>query len=197
LTDAILCDLVQHLPMRSLDNGRPARLSLGQQAFGILRLDTPTYRDVVQERSTGKNSLVILLTATALSAVGLMFSSDSKVEGLVKGALGVLVGWIIPALVIPLLTQLIAKQKLAVSTAFRLTGFTSMFAFGGVLGLIPGVGIIGVAAGAILAPVGNSVGIREAIKSSMKRAVMIAFVAAFIEVGVAEVLDRILSPILN
>jgi hypothetical protein len=183
--------------MRTSDDGPLANHSLRQQTFGILRLSTPTYRAVVKDRTTFRNSVLIMLTATGLSAFGLSLSSDSKVQGLVKGALAVIVGWIIPAFAIPLLTQLIAKRKMEFSAALRLTGFTSIFAFGGVLGLIPGVGVIGVAAGAILAPVGNTIGIREGIRVATIRAFIIAFLAALIEVGVAELLDRLVSPVLR
>jgi hypothetical protein len=183
--------------MRSSENELPANYSLGQQVLGTLFLKAPTYRCVVEDRSTKRNSILIMLAATALSAVGLSFSADERLQGLVQGALAVVVGWIVPALVIPLLTQLVVKKKMEISSALRLTGFTSVFAFGGALGFIPGVGIIGVIAGALLAPVGNTIGVREAIHVSTKRAAIIAFLAAFTEVGVAEILDRFLSPILK
>jgi hypothetical protein len=189
--------LVQNPFMKSSEDELPANYSLGRQVLGILCLKAPTYRCVVEDRSTKRNSILIMLAATALSAVGLSFSAEGRLQGLVQGALAVVVGWIVPALLIPLLTQLIAKKKMEISSALRLTGFTSVFAFGGALGFIPGVGIIGVVAGAVLAPVGNTLGVREAIQVGTKRAAIIAFLAAFTEVGVAEILDRFLSPILQ
>jgi Yip1 domain len=198
LGDVVVGALMQNPWMKSSENELPANYSLGQQVLGVLFLKAPTYRCVVEDRSTKRNSIVIMLAATALSAVGLSFSADERLQGLVQGALAVVVGWIVPALVIPLLTQLMAKKKkMEISSALRLTGFTSVFAFGGALGFIPGVGIIGVVAGALLAPVGNTIGVREAIHVSTKRAAIIAFLAAFTEVGVAEILDRFLSPILK
>jgi hypothetical protein len=171
--------------------------SLGSQLIGVLGLKAPMYRRIVEDPTTKRNSIVVMAIASVLSAIGLMVSSESKVQGVVQGVLAVVVGWVVAALAISLLSRLIARRKLAISVALRLTGFTSVFAFVGILGLIPGVGVIGVALGALLAPVGNSIGIREAIRVHIIKAVVIGFLAAFVEVGVAEIVDRTLSPILR
>jgi Yip1 domain len=197
LADGNCGDVIHPRTMKTSELESPVQNTLAQQAIGIMRLDVPTYRSVVEDRTTFAYAVAVVLIASGLSAIGLMFGSEGRLQGAVKGVLAVVVGWIVAALAITLFARLLARREVEFLTALRLTGFTSVFAFGGVFGLIPGVGIIGVAAGALLAPVGNTLGIREAIRVSKKKALLIAVLAAFADVGVAEILDRALSPIFS
>jgi Yip1-like protein len=117
--------------------------TLVERAIGAARLDPATYEEVESDTDALGQAMTVVVVAAIASGIGSAVASGGHGFGLVRGAIGALVGWFVWAFTVYVVgTRLLpqAETKADLGELLRTTGFASAPGVIGILGIVPVVG---------------------------------------------------------
>ncbi len=117
--------------------------SFVQRVIGAARLDAATYEEVEADPGAMGQAVGVILGVSVAAGIGAI--GDEQGPGLVVGAIGSLVGWLLWAAITWLVgTRVLptAQTQADFGQLLRTLGFSAAPGFLMVLGVVPGIGIV-------------------------------------------------------
>jgi hypothetical protein len=156
--------------------------------FRVFRLDATVFREIAEDKGAMSQAAIVVVVVFFLSAIGSAIGAAIAGSGAILSffvtlLMGVLISWLLWAVLTYFVGTLLFKGKTDIPEMMRVLGFASAPNILGIFSAIPCVGWIAALAGGILALVAGVIGIREAMEFDTGKAVitvLIAWVISFV-----------------
>lgn len=140
--------------------------SLIERAIGAAKLDPATYEEVEADTGALGQAMTVVIVAAVAGGIGSAGATDGHGPGLIGGAVASLVGWFVWAFTVYVVgTRLlpVPETKVDLGELLRTTGFAASPGIARVLGIIPGLGGVVMAATALWQLAAMVVAVRAAL----------------------------------
>ena len=167
--------------------------TFSQRVIGAAKLDLPIYQEVQADTyATGQAIAVVVLSSLA-QGIGAL--AQGGLRGLALGAVTVLIGWCVWVTIVYLIGAKLLPEPQTRSdfgALLRATGFAASPGLLRVLGLVPGLGFLIVAAVSVWMFLAVVIAVRQALDyESIERTVGVCLLGWFLQVVIVAMLRNL------
>jgi hypothetical protein len=160
--------------------------SFVDRLMGAIKLDAGVYSEIEHDPAAMGQAGVVVVLASLAAGIG--SGVQLGATGLIAATIGGLIGWAVSTAVVWLIGVQIMKHTSDYNELLRTLGFASAPRLIGVLGVIPGLGIVASLVAGILGLVAYVVAVREALDVTTGRAIFVCVLAYLVAVAVVVVM---------
>lgn len=165
--------------------------SFVDRLVGAIKLDASVYSEIEHDPSAMGQAVGVVVLASLAAGIG--SGVDLGAVGLIAATIGGLIGWAISTAVVWLIGVRIMHHTSDYNELLRTLGFASAPRLIGVLGAIPGLGMLASVVAGILGLVAYVVAVREALDVTTGRAVFVCVLAYLVAIAVVIVMVALTS----
>lgn len=140
--------------------------SLIERAIGAARLDPAAYEDVEADAGAFGQAMTVVVIAAIAGGIGSAGMTENDGPGLIVGTIASLLGWFVWALIVYVVgTRLLPgpRTQADLGQLLRTTGFAASPGIARVLGIVPGIGGLVMAASALWQLAAMVIAVRAAL----------------------------------
>jgi hypothetical protein len=162
---------------------------------GAIRLDWRVFRDIAQDKSAMREAAIIVAIVNFLAAIGSAAKAPHFLAGFIGSWIsGILVGWILWAIVTDFVGKLLFKGEANIPAMLRVLGYASAPLLLRFFGFLPfGLGWLISAMGWVLALVAGVIAVREASRLSTSNAIVTVFISWLVSMGLQLLIGGIIG----
>lgn len=167
-----------------------------------IRLDWTVFREIAEDQNAMTEAAIIVTVVTFLSGLGTFIGSLIGKAGFGSALLGflstwlisgILLGWILWAVLTYFVGTLLFQGKTDIPEMMRVLGYANAPNLLGVFGFIPCVGWLIALAGWILSLIAGVIAVREAMEFDTVKAVVTVVIAWVIQLVIALIIGSIIG----